>query len=97
MRLWLWLVELTPMNAEERFSAYCLARGYACTAQRRKLVTEIFKDAQPFGVNDLLDRLTSSGFAVSRATIWRTLAILQEAGMIHREDGGYSVRKSDRA
>jgi Fur family ferric uptake transcriptional regulator len=79
------------MSPQERFSEFCLARGYKCTKQRCALVSEIFRFNKSFTVDELLAALAAKGVSVSRVTTFRTLKILEEAGMIDKDDATYRL------
>lgn len=71
-----------PMDPEKRFLFHCRANGYPVTRQRLDLVRHIFQRNEPFTAENLLNIAADQGIAVSRATLFRVLEILQQAGMI---------------
>jgi Fe2+ or Zn2+ uptake regulation protein len=81
----------------ESFSEFCSLRGYKSTRQRCSLVNEIFNLGGSFALDDLLEAITVKGMAISRATVFQTLKILEEAGMIDKKEQLYSIRKRWRA
>lgn len=68
--------------------------GFRSTAPRRAVLTAIECAAGPFTVEELLDEVPSVG----RATVFRTVKLLQELDLVCRvplEDGGVRYRLSE--
>lgn len=78
------------MNAaiKERLDAYVSSKGLRQTSQRNSVVEEIFKEDEHFTVEELLDRLKSKGIKSSRATVYRAIRLLVEAGLLVEIDLG---------
>jgi len=74
-------VSQTP---EEKFREYLASRPdpKRFTGQMRDLVTHIFGKHSHFDADQLIDDLKAAGKSVSRATIYRTLGKLVDAGML---------------
>jgi len=80
-------VSLTP---QQRFEEYLQSRGKRCTGQRRILVDHIFSNHEHFDADSLIAQLpgkNDKGY-VSRATVFRTLNDLVEAGLLSKLDLG---------
>lgn len=58
------------------------------TAQRDEIVEAIFSSEDHFTSDELFERLRLSGSRASRATVYRTLALLTEADLLHEIDLG---------
>ena len=54
------------------------------TRQRERILHELLGMGQHFDADDLCERLRGKGARVSRATVYRTLPILEVAGLIRR-------------
>lgn len=74
-------VALSPV---ERFEEFLQSRGKRVTRQRRTIVEEVFRRHEHFDADALLAHLqkVSRNRAVSKATVYRTLAELVEAGLL---------------
>lgn len=72
--------------AEERrlFLEHLKRKGLKTTRERIALFDEIFSTHRHFDADDLTARLRQHGKKVSRATVYRTLEILFECGLVGR-------------
>ena len=71
----------------EKFREYLVTRGQRLTQERRIIVEEVFATEDHFDVEGLVERLTArrtDGRRVSRSTVYRTAAALEDAGMIRK-------------
>src|SRR6516162_9299744 len=82
-------VEVTH-SPESKFREYLASRPrpQRYTEQQRDLVRYIFASHNHFDVEQLIDAMKGAGFAVSRATVYRTLAKLVDAGLLRRLEIG---------
>lgn len=73
-------------NAEERrvFDDFLRKKGLKVTRERTALFDEIFSTHRHFDAEDLVIRMRDRGTRVSRATIYRTLDLLYECGLVGR-------------
>jgi Fur family ferric uptake transcriptional regulator len=77
------LVPLTvPESPEEKFREFLEIRGEKLTSPRRTLVGYIFSSHKHFDADELVSDLRSAGHKVSRSTVYRTLPLLVEAGLL---------------
>ena len=83
--------DLVPENVSaapaEKFREYLETRGKRLTQERAIIVREIFADHEHFETDEIVARLTkqrSDGARVSRATIYRTIGHLEDAGLIRK-------------
>ncbi len=67
---------------KERLHAYVMSKGLRHTSQRDSIVSVIFEDDDHFTVEDLLDRLRDKNIKAARATVYRTLHLLVDAGLL---------------
>ncbi len=76
-------VSLSPL---ERFEEYLQSRGMRITRERRAIVDEIYSRHEHFDADELLARLqqSQSEIPVSRPTVYRTLEVLVEAGLLKK-------------
>lgn len=80
-------VSQTPVN---RFREYLASRAkpQRFTDQQRELVEHIFARHSHFDAEQLIENLKAAGKSVSRATVYRTLAKLVDAGLLRRIELG---------
>lgn len=67
-----------------QFIAFLRTKGMKVTQERLDILREIFSTDAHFEAEDLLIRLRSQGKSVSKATIYRTLPLLLEAGLLRQ-------------
>ena len=77
-------------SPEERFREYLASRPtpQRYTDQQQELVRHIFARHQHFETDDLLAELRRANRRVSRATVYRTLAKLVDAGLLRKIEIG---------
>ena len=74
---------MTPI---EKFREYLLTKKDRLTRERSIIVEEVFAQHEHFDADDLIARVgrDKSGRRVSRATVYRTLKLLEEAGLLRK-------------
>jgi Fur family ferric uptake transcriptional regulator len=77
-------------SPEEKFREYLASRPRTqrFTGQQRDLVRFIFERHNHFDADGLIDAMKQNGFRVSRATVYRTLAKLVDAGLLRKLELG---------
>lgn len=77
---------LAPLEVSERpedkFREFLEIRGEKLTEPRKVLVRHIFDTHKHFDADELVNDLHVAGRKVSRATVYRTLRLLVEAGLL---------------
>src|SRR5437763_1021695 len=80
------LIPLGPISVsetpEDKFREFLEIRGEKLTESRRILVRHIFDTHKHFDADELVADLQRAGRRVSRATVYRTLRLLVEAGLL---------------
>ena len=73
-------------HSEERrvFTEFLKKKGLKTTRERTALFDEIFSAHRHFDAEDLVIRMRERGTKISRATIYRTLEILHDCGLVGR-------------
>jgi Fur family transcriptional regulator, ferric uptake regulator len=66
----------------EIFKNFIRSRGLRQTPERENIVVEIFRKREHFDVEELFLRLLAQGRKISRASIYRTLPLLVDCGLI---------------
>jgi len=83
-------VQLTAVEVsqspEDKFREFLLSRPkpQRFTGQQRDMVRYIFSKHNHFDADHLIDDMKQAGLEVSRATVYRTLAKLVDAGLLRR-------------
>lgn len=75
-------------DEERLFEKYLRSRGLKFTAARRELLHRIFDMHDHFTAEQLLERLKSGKVRVSKATVYRTLNVMLDCGLLEAHDFG---------
>jgi Fur family ferric uptake transcriptional regulator len=75
---------MNPTPEEEQFLAFLRSRGLRATAERRALIREIFAQHGHIDADSILTAMHQRGLAISRATVYRNLELLVQAGLAHK-------------
>lgn len=70
----------------KRFEEFLKTRGLNLTGQRRSIVERIFSEPEHFTADGLAQELRFQGIAASKATVYRTLALLLESDLLESHD-----------
>ena len=72
---------------------YMTSRGFKLTRPRRRVVEKLLAVKGHVSADELFDLLRKDGEDVSRATVYRTLSIVSQSGLVdgHDFDGGRRV------
>ena len=73
---------LVSESPEEKFREFLEIRGEKLTEPRRILVRHIFDSHKHFDADELVADMHNAGRRVSRSTVYRTLHLLVEAGLL---------------
>ncbi len=75
-------------GAKEKFMVFLARKHLRVTAQRQAIVDTVFSTDQHFTAEQLLDWSRQRDPSVSRATVYRTLPLLTESGLVREMDFG---------
>ena len=67
------------------------AEGQKYTPERARVLDAVIRMDGPFEAEALVEDLRSSGYRVSKATVYRTIKLMQDAGIVQRVLGGDDV------
>ena len=67
---------------EEKFKEFLKLRELKYTSERKLILKAIVSFHKHFNIDDLFERLCKQGDYVSRATIYRTIPLLLQSGLI---------------
>jgi len=74
----------------EVFREFLAHKGMRATPEREAILAEVFAHHDHFDVEELIMRLRRKGLRVSRASVYRTMPLLVECGLVQEvffEDG----------
>ncbi len=75
-------------EAMEKFKKFLKTRGLKFTRERKIILDQVFSVHDHFDVEDLLYMFRKRKKQVSRASIYRTLSLLVESGLVGKVDFG---------
>jgi len=79
------------------FEAFLRAQRLKMTEQRRTMVRVVLQKSGHFTADELYHKLVSDGEAVSMATVYRTLALLEDGDLLQGHDFADGQRRYERA
>lgn len=80
---------------KERLDVFIASKGLRRTGQRDSIVQAVFSRDEHFTAEELYDRVRRTTEDMSRATVYRTLALLVEAGLLREIDLGENQKTYD--
>jgi len=75
-----------------KFSGFLKKKGLKITSQRLLVAEKIFRMGAHFSVDSLADSLKERRDEISRATIYRIVSLMVEAGQLAEHDFGQNVK-----
>lgn len=75
-------------DAKQRFLAFLETKQLRMTGQRLAIIDTVFSTTEHFTAEQLLDWSRRRDASVSRATVYRTLPLLTESGLVREMDFG---------
>ena len=73
---------------ESRLQQFIATKGLRNTPQRNSIVAAIFATDEHFTADELWERIRKTQIRSSRATVYRTISFIVEAGLLHEIDLG---------
>jgi Fur family ferric uptake transcriptional regulator len=73
-----------------KFRQYLREKGLRITPERERICREIYATTIHFDAEELIQRMMATGAPVSRATVYRTLEVLEECGLVKK------IRQTDK-
>ncbi len=80
---------LKNQNEIDVFENFLKMKGLSSTRQRKLVLSEVFRNHDHFEADDIVDALKKRKLRVSRATVYRSLAYLEECSLIRKIDLGH--------
>lgn len=84
-----------PKCPKQRFLDFLAGKNLRVTAQRRAIIETAFGTSQHFTAEQLLAWSRTRDKSVSRATVYRTLPLLTESGLVREMDFGKDYKFYD--
>ena len=82
------MADAANTSARERFLDFLAHKNLRLTGQRRTIIETVFSTEQHFTADQLLEWSRQRDKSVSRATVYRTLPLLTESGLVREMDFG---------
>jgi len=89
------MADARPACAKQRFMDFLARKNLRLTAQRRTIIDTAFSTRQHFTAEQLLAWSRRRDKSVSRATVYRTLPLLTESGLVREMDFGKDYKFYD--
>jgi Fur family ferric uptake transcriptional regulator len=70
---------------KEQFLSWLRGRGHRVTAERIKLLEEIYTHHRHLDAEAVLESMKKKGLKISRATVYRNLDLLVECGLVRKQ------------
>jgi len=82
-------------KVREKILTYMSSKGLRITSQRKAIIDAAFSTSDHYTTEELLTRARKLDASVSRATVYRTLPVLVEAGVLRELDLGKDYKFYD--
>lgn len=82
------VAEVESRCPKRRFKEFLAEKNLRVTAQREAIIDSVFSTQEHFTADQLLEWSRARDKSVSRATVYRTLPLLTESGLVREMDFG---------
>lgn len=82
-------------SAKEKFYKFLAHKSLRITAQRQVIIDTVFATEEHFTAEQLLEWSRAKDRSISRATVYRTLPLLTESGLVQEMDFGKDYKFYD--
>jgi Fur family ferric uptake transcriptional regulator len=89
------MADTDKQAAKKKFIAFLAGKNLRLTAQRQAIIETVFSTDKHFTAEQLLDWSRQRDRSVSRATVYRTLPLLTESGLVREMDFGKDYKFYD--
>lgn len=76
------------LSEEEKFKEYLITKKLKFTPERQAILFRVFANHKHFEADELLVDLRNNNLKISKATIYRTLSLLVESGLLREVISG---------
>lgn len=87
--------EEAKLNAKSKFLEFLAGKNLRITSQREAIIETVFSTDKHFTAEQLLEWSRRRDSSVSRATVYRTLPLLTESGLVREMDFGKDFKFYD--
>jgi Fur family ferric uptake transcriptional regulator len=81
------------VNAREKFQLFLRSRNLPVTEQRVRIAQVLFSTHKHVNVEEIIARLRSDDLVVGKATVYRTLDLLVQSGLVREHDFGEGFKR----
>lgn len=82
-------------SAKQKFMEFLAQKGLRITSQRQAIIDTVFGTDKHFTADQLLEWSRARDRSISRATVYRTLPLLTESGLVREMDFGKDYKFYD--
>src|SRR5688500_15234751 len=82
-------------DAKKKFLGFLEQKKLRITSQRRAIIETVFDTEEHFTADQLIEWSRKKDKSISRATVYRTLPLLTESGLVHEMDFGKDRKTYD--
>jgi Fur family ferric uptake transcriptional regulator len=86
---------MSPHKLQEKILVYMANNGLRITSQRKAIIQAAFSTNDHYTAEELLERSRKLDSSVSRATVYRTLPVLVDSGLLRELDLGKDFKYYD--
>ena len=90
-------IEKTKQEVRELFTEYLEQHQHRKTPERYAILDEIYSSKVHFDVDELFLKMKTRNYHVSRATVYNTLDLLVESGLVKRHQFGQNTSHYEQA
>ncbi|MBA2565845.1 MAG: transcriptional repressor [Gemmatimonadetes bacterium] len=81
------------MSAPDTFREFLRSRDLPVTEQRMRVATLLFSTHKHVSVEEILERLQADRVEIGKATVYRTLDLLVDSGLVREHDFGEGFKR----
>jgi Fur family ferric uptake transcriptional regulator len=90
-------LEIIKEDVKQLFTAYLEKKGQRRTPERFAILDEIYSNKKHFDVDTLYIQMINRNYHVSRATVYNTLDLLIECGLVIKHQFGQNMAQFEQA